>query len=582
MHNLKAPVLVLAVFLYGCATTTSLPDDSGAEPADAPPVETGAVAEAEPQVEVEYGAFTEEQLYQAIVSELSGQQGELEEASDNYYRLAFETRDVGIVRRASQFASVTGDINALVQLGLLWVELEPDNIDPHMMLSFQLLDAGRFEDAVNHMADVIELGGEMDFATLSARSQRLPATRRSSLIENLRQLHQLYPDQRSIQYAVVELLSQNQQSEDALVELQILRQNFGESPRALLTEARLLQTLDQTERAMRVLRNGVREFPREKPLRFNYARLLIQEEDYDEAREQFETIVAQDPDDYEVVYSLALLDLEQEAYDDALTRFDLLVDAGHRPNDSHFYMGYVHEQLEQPAEAIPHYREVEIGASNFVAAQQQATRFAMELSRFDEAHDWLVQLSRGQPRLEVLFANIEANLLMQLDEYQRARLVLNDMLQRYPNNTDLLFSRVLLHDNFDDMDSAEQDLRRIIALQPDDYRALNHLGYMLADRTTRFQEALTLLERAIDLAPDDPAVIDSLAWAQYKLGRYEDSLENLRRAYAAFPDHEVASHLGEVLWVMGRQREAMEVWEDALEETPDSPIISEAMNRLTR
>ncbi len=582
MHNLKVPVLVLAVFLYGCATTTSLPDDSGAEPADAPPVETAAVAEAEPQVEVEYGAFTEEQLYQTIVSELSGQQGELEEASDNYYRLAFETRDVGIVRRASQFASVTGDINALVQLGLLWVELEPDNIDPHMMLSFQLLDAGRFEDAVNHMADVIELGGEMDFATLSARSQRLPATRRSSLIENLRQLHQLYPDQRSIQYAVVELLSQNQQSEDALVELQILRQNYGESPRALLTEARLLQTLDQTERAMRVLRNGVREFPREKPLRFNYARLLIQEEDYDEAREQFETIVAQDPDDYEVVYSLALLDLEQEEYDDALARFDLLVDAGHRPNDSHFYMGYVHEQLEQPAEAIPHYREVEIGASNFVAAQQQATRFAIELGRFDEAHDWLVQLSRGQPRLEVLFANIEANLLMQLDEYQRARLVLNDMLQRYPNNTDLLFSRVLLHDDFDDMDSAEQDLRRIIALQPDDYRALNHLGYMLADRTTRFQEALTLLERAIALAPDDPAVIDSLAWAQYKLGRYEDSLENLRRAYAAFPDHEVASHLGEVLWVMGRQREAMEVWEDALEETPDSPIISEAMNRLTR
>ena len=178
--------------------------------------------------------------------------------------------------------------------------------------------------------------------------------------------------------------------------------------------------------------------------------------------------------------------------------------------------------------------------------------------------------------------NIEANLLMQLEETDRANAVLSDMLQRYPNDTDLLFTRVLLHDSLGDMESSERDLRRIITLQPDDFRALNHLGYMLADRTTRFQEALELLEQAIALAPDDPAVIDSLAWAQYKVGRYEDALQNLRRAFAAFPDHEVASHLGEVLWVMGREQEALQVWEDALEETPDSPIVSEAMERLTR
>ncbi|MEZ5491084.1 MAG: tetratricopeptide repeat protein [Gammaproteobacteria bacterium] len=578
LHPARASLLAFALFLVGCASVN---------PGATPP-ETAATAPAvnatasEPEPEIEYGAFTEEQLYQTIVSELSGQQGDLEQASDNYYRLAFETRDIAIVRRASQFASVTGDINALVQLGLLWAELEPDNIDPHLMLSFQLLDAGRFEDAVNHMADVIDLGGEMDFATLSARSQRLPTSRRTRLIENLRQLHGLYPEQQSIQYTIVELLSQNQQPEEALVELQILRQNYGESPRALLTEARLLQGLEQADRALRVLRNGVREFPEEKPLRFNYARLLIQEEEFDDALEQFEIILEQDPEDYEVVYSAALLDMELEDYDQALARLADLVEADHRVSDSHFYMGYIHELQEQPEQAIPHYRAVEVGAANFVAAQQQATRFAMELGRFDEAHDWLVELSRGQPRLEIVFTNIEANLLMQLEETERAEAVLTDMLQRYPNDTDLLFTRVLLHDSRGDMESSERDLRRIIRLQPDDFRALNHLGYMLADRTARFQEALELLEQAIALAPDDPAVIDSLAWAQYKLGRYEDALQNLRRAFAAFPDHEVASHLGEVLWVMGREQEALQVWEDALEETPDSPIINEAMERLVQ
>ena len=117
-------------------------------------------------------------------------------------------------------------------------------------------------------------------------------------------------------------------------------------------------------------------------------------------------------------------------------------------------------------------------------------------------------------------------------------------------------------------------------MRPEDSRALNHLGYMLADQTTRFEEALELIERAIALSPEDPAILDSLAWAQYKLGRYDDALENLRKAFAGFPDHEVASHLGEVLWVMGREDEAKRVWQAALEIEPDSALVKEAMDKL--
>jgi tetratricopeptide (TPR) repeat protein len=117
-------------------------------------------------------------------------------------------------------------------------------------------------------------------------------------------------------------------------------------------------------------------------------------------------------------------------------------------------------------------------------------------------------------------------------------------------------------------------------MKPDDARSLNHLGYMLANQTDRYEEALQLLERAIEISPDDPAIIDSLGWAQYKLGRYDEALANLRRAYAAFPDHEVASHVGEVLWMMGRQDEAIEIWREALETRPDSELILEAVDRL--
>jgi tetratricopeptide (TPR) repeat protein len=143
-----------------------------------------------------------------------------------------------------------------------------------------------------------------------------------------------------------------------------------------------------------------------------------------------------------------------------------------------------------------------------------------------------------------------------------------------------LFARVLYYDSITDQAGSEKDLQQIITMKPDDSRALNHLGYMLAAQTTRYEEALELLERAIAVSPNDPAIIDSLAWAQYKLGHYEDALQNLRRAFAAFPDPEVASHLGEVLWALDRQDEAMQVWNGALQGSPDSELVLEAMERL--
>jgi tetratricopeptide (TPR) repeat protein len=103
---------------------------------------------------------------------------------------------------------------------------------------------------------------------------------------------------------------------------------------------------------------------------------------------------------------------------------------------------------------------------------------------------------------------------------------------------------------------------------------------MLADQTDRHAEALDLIERAIAISPEDPAIIDSLGWVQYKLGRYEEALANLQRAYELFPDPEVASHVGEVMWMMGREEQAKEVWRGALENQPDSELIQEVVKRL--
>lgn len=588
---LKLLLLAPAFWLLtACGSTGTDPD----RPATDVPVETsteepdaaaGGEAQAEvspepPPEEIEYGNFTEEQLYQALISEISGQRGDLREAGDNYLDLAVATRDLSIIRRAVQFASANGDTNALLQLGLLWSQVAPDDPQPHMMLSFEFLENGNFEQALSHMVRVLDLGGEVDFTALTARTAQLSPLDRNRLISNVRSLAREFPEQESLRLTLVQLLAQNRSYQEALTELRGLVSDGELNPLLVVLEAQILQADGDTEGALQVLREGSREFPGDPAVRQSYARLLVQEERFREARAEFQALVEQQEDDWETWYSMALLDLELERYGRAAGIFERLIEAGERVDESRYYLGFVYQEQGEPDRAIQQLRQVRIGTNNYLAAQQQATQLAIAEGQLDEAHAWLVNQSQGQPRLEVLFTTIESAALIQAGHNDRARDLLDRALNKYPNETDLLFARVLLNDSEGNRAASERDLRQIISMRPEDSRALNHLGYMLADQTERYDEALELLEQAIALEPEDPAIIDSLGWVQYKLGRYEEALANLRRAYAAFPDHEVASHLGEVLWQMGREDEALEVWDEGLEARPDSELIMGAMERL--
>ncbi|MFT7472780.1 MAG: tetratricopeptide (TPR) repeat protein [Kiritimatiellia bacterium] len=576
MRQINNFIISLAcVSLVGCAA--SVPS---VETAETPARDMPTLILGEPAPEIEYGSFTEDQLYEAIVSELSAQRGQVAEAGESYFDLAVSTRDITIIQRAIQFASVNSDINALLQLGMLWAQLEPTNPQPQLLLSIQFLESGAFEQAISHMSKVLELGGNMDFAALSSRTGRLDPKVRSVLIENLRGLKGEFSKQNSIHLTLVQLLAQNGNFAEALTEVELLKDNTDLTPNIVMLESQILQSLDNPERATRVMRTGVARFDTDKSLRLNYARLLIQNEEYEQAQEQFQILVEQDPQDWETLYSVALLNTQLENFDRAIAAYTKLIGVDQRADESQYNLGLIYQQQDNLEKSIEHFRQVRIGTNSFLAAQQQATRLSIQSGRLDDAHDWLSQLSRGQPRLEVLFTTIESSLLIQEEHSGAAEQLLNTALNKFPNETDLLFARVLYYDSQSNRDGSERDLMQIISMLPEDSRALNHLGYMLADQTTRHEEALELIERAIAISPDDPAIIDSLGWALYKVARYEEALVQMRRAFAAFPDDEVASHLGEVLWALGRFDEAMRVWQDALETDPQSPLIAEAMERL--
>jgi len=563
----------------GCASSRQSEQASpAAQTVDTPASPQHSSAAAEP---VKYGSFTRDQLTQAILSELGGQRGHYDSATQSYYELAIETRDAGIIRRALQFASATGESANVLELAELWSSITPDDIEPQLLLGYQFLETGQFEQALRHMTRVIELGGNVDFTALTARTQDIPVAQRTAIRNKISELRQLWPQELSLHYALIELLDQEGNTATALSELEKLEKQVGESPQTFLVHAQLQQKLGRSDAAMQTLRRGVERYAESRLLRFSYAQVLVAAGDLTAAREQFIILARQEPEDFETLYSLALLNLEMEAYDEARSIFSRMIDVGYRNNESRFYMGYINETQGQINAAIGQYRQVQMDSNNFLNAQRQVIRLLISQQRFDEAREWAASLTAGQPRLTDLFVTIEADALMRAEEYDRAEQLLDNAILRTPDNTDLLFARTLLHERLGDMAAAEIDLRRIIELEPNDARALNHLGYTLADRTERHQEALVLIERAVTISPDDPAIIDSLGWVLFKLNRYEEALFNLNRAYELFPDHEVAAHLGEVLWVMGRQREAVQVWDEALRQHPDSELLREVMGRLT-
>lgn len=572
--------LILVLTLSACAGTSL--EQAPATTAEAVPTTAAVTAETvnAETAATEYGNFTRDQLTQAIMGELGGLRGDLPTASRNYHELANETRDIGVIQRAIQFAVASGDNETIMEMANLWISLTPDDIGPHLLLAYRFAELAEFKPALEHLGKVLELGGSVNFTDISGRTQDLPQTQRLAVQQELDRLHQLFPAEQTLHFALIQVMAQNGQISEALQQLQQLRTENGDSVRLVLIEAQLLQGIDRQEEANRLLARGITDFPDSRLLRMNYAQSLVQLQRLDEALAQFLFLTGRAPEDHENRLSLALLYMELEQRQEAREHFEYLLRAGYRSNDVHLYLGYLFQAENLLEASIRQFSQVQMDSNNFLNAQQQIILMLVNRGSYADAHEWTSRISAGNPRLESILRRVEVEALINHGATVLAEDVLDGAISKYPQDTELLFSRTLLHERAGEMAAAEQDLKRIIALEPDNARALNHLGYTLADRTDRFQEALELIERAIALEPDDPAIIDSLGWVQYKLGRLEEARANLERAYEVFPDHEVAAHLGEVLWAMGQTREARQVWEEALENRPDSELLQAVMRRF--
>jgi len=250
----------------------------------------------------------------------------------------------------------------------------------------------------------------------------------------------------------------------------------------------------------------------------------------------------------------------------------------HLPNAG-CYLGYATIEQGKHQEALDWYLKVESG-DYWSQAQLRAANIMLKQDDVAGMQEHMRSLRQKNAEMAVQLYIIEGQALTDAGLYELALDLYARALQHSPENLDLLYSYSLAAEKLNRLDITETNMRRILEQDPDNIRALNALGYTLADRTDRYQEALQYISKAYAQEPDDPAIIDSMGWVHFRLGDLDKALEYLQQAWDMSKDSEIGAHLGEVLWMRGERDAARKVWEASREAMPDNPVLLEVLNRL--
>jgi tetratricopeptide (TPR) repeat protein len=579
--------LVIATFacaLAGCAgrAATHDPDDRAADADDGDATsffetpEHGVTPMLPPQ------DLTETVLYEFLLAEIATQRGDVGLAAQAYVDLAKRTRDPRIARRATEVAMYARMSSAAVEAARVWQETEPQSTRARQALAGLLINAGRYDEAQPQFEKLLADGVAKPAETFAQLGRALAnAQDKTAALKLVRALAQRYPRVPQAHFAVAQTAAAAGEDELASAEVRQAEELRPDWDSAVLFEAQLLQRKSPEAAAAR-LQGFLQRYPDSREVRLNYARLLVSQKKLAEARGEFRRLLSAYPDNTDVTFAVALLSLQLDDYDAAEASLKQLLRSNYRDkNGVRLYLGQIAEERKNLPEALRWYDEVTDG-EHYLDARIRYAQVLSKQGKLDAARDRLHQTEpqNSQQRVQLILAEVQ--LLRDANQPKAAFDMVQQALDRQPNQPDLLYDHAMLAEKLDRMDVLETSLRKLIALRPDYAHAYNALGYSFADRNERLPEARELIEKALKLSPDDSFIIDSMGWVLYRQGNTKDALQWLQKAFAARPDAEIAAHLGEVLWALGRRDEAERVLSDAAKKDPGNEAVVNTRKRLKR
>ncbi|AXQ28602.1 hypothetical protein D0B54_07875 [Solimonas sp. K1W22B-7] len=503
-------------------------------------------------------------------------------AAQEFLRAVAITPDPDLAQRATQLALLAKDATLAMQAAQRWLVIEPTALEAREVIARLSLEAGDKAEVLRQAEAIVagHAGGEDDgyrhvaLLLVQAGNDKGPMA-----VEVMHELASKEPTRAGAQHALAlaALRFQNLPLAEASARKAVALSKGSEEETLLLVGTLVqLKKLDEATALIDKLAVG----PKGAAARYGYARLLLEAEQRDAARSQLQKALAADPKMDDARFALGVLAVTDEQYAEA-EKYLLPLLQGSRGQDAALQLGRMEETRKNWDKALAYYAKVTNGMAAVDALIRRSAVLA-ETGQLPAARSLLAQTRDQVPPLGSRLYRAEAELLIDARLNDEALKLLNEAVDDYPGDGELVYSRSLVHERMGQLPLAEKDLRGLLAENPDDARALNGLGYMLLVNTKRLDEATEMIRRAHELEPDDAAIIDSLGWAEYKRGRSKEALAWLQQAYDKFPDPEVAAHLGEVLWTLGDKDRARGIWDKALADDPDHRVLKETVQRLAR
>lgn len=598
---LKNTFFIAVLSLLLCACTTNAPrsptnanNSSGDAAARQEPLRetqtvshTSGSSTSEPAIEdpLPRLELTPELLFKLLSAEIAYQRDDWQTAYVTMLTVAEQTRDPRIARRAAEVALSAKRADEALAAVQLWRALAPNSEEAtQYYLSLAIL-SDNLEGARAVLEERLKEARPQTRGLMAFQLQRLldRAKDKAAAFLLLEQVLTPYLDMPEARLALAQAAFANGNEQRARQEAQLALKTKPDSELAVLA---LAQATPDASEAAQLLSDFVNRYPDSREVRLALARMLVEQKQYEKARTEFEVLLNDQPQDLTSLYALGVLSVHTEDLDAAekylTTYLDLLStspDEERDPTQALLLLAQIAEERKDTEAALKWLARIEPGEA-YLNAQIKRAQVMAKRGDLEAGRRVLQESTATGEREQSLLVIAEGQLLREAGQLQEAMAVFEDGLDRFPTNTDLLYDYAMVADAAGQWDVMENALRRIMEIAPDNQHAYNALGYSLAERGSRLQEARALIEKALKLAPNDAFIIDSMGWVQFRLGNLNEAEAALRRAYSLRPDAEIATHLGEVLWVQGKKEDAQKFWREAQTRDPQNDTLKATLVRL--
>lgn len=501
------------------------------------------------------------------------------------YRLAAEqSNSKEIAQQATRVGESFGFNDEALKSAERWIELDEDSDEALFQLARLQLRLGETRAARRSYKKLINRGDDPPERRLLSLVSVLGEEDVEAAYEIMKALAKPYKDSPEAHYAAAVMAMQAGQLDDANRRVsKAIDLEPGEwlTMKSKLLYGRILLLSGEQDKAIDYVARIIGDDSQPDPsARMELALLMMTAGQDDDALSQVNQVLLENSGQTDALRLMAIINFRQENLDAAWEDFEDLLASGDHTMDALYYLARIADFRREPERAIRLYSQVKEGPQAVAAQRRAAAMVAFDKEAPDTAIEKLDEFAQEHPQHAIDIVQAKAQLLAALERHDEALTYYDQLVEYRPDSEGVSLGRAELLLRMERLDDSILQYRKTVKRWPESATSLNALGYTLADRTENYREAEKLIRKALKYDPESPAIIDSLGWVLHKLGRHEEALTELNRAYARLDDPEVAAHIVEVLAALAREDEAMDLLVAAESKDPESRLLRDVRERV--